>query len=189
MWHCDRTKYGRQPRVHLCFSLSTYSLPHSHSHPTSKQGMLWFYVGKTNQYFLYRLITHDIKVSIVIIYLLTIYLIQTQTRGWEAQSINENERGMNRDLQTNGNEHEQGPTRVNQHDWAGINKRGQTGISKRTKKSMDKDEHERGRARTGADEGQPAPPSGDKGAGTNGAPNERDDHELGPVSTNGDVQR
>src|SRR5258707_231233 len=110
--------------------------------------MLWFYVGKTNQYFLYRLITHDIKVSIFIIYVLTIYLIQTQTRGRESKSRDEREPRKKGRPRTKGNEHERGPTRVNQHNQAGIKERGQTGQQ------------------------------------TN-----RDEHKLGPVSTNGDGQR
>ena len=48
---------------------------HSHSHPTSKQSELKFYISKTNQQILCRLMIH-IKVSILInMYVLILYLI------------------------------------------------------------------------------------------------------------------
>ena len=56
--------------------------------PLHKQCKLQFYVSKT-KYFLHRLIPHGKKVSMFIMYVLTIYLIQTSKWGeWAQMSAN-----------------------------------------------------------------------------------------------------
>jgi hypothetical protein len=80
---CDATKYGSASRAYMFASHQALQLSsHSHSHLTSKNNVSIVLYIKTNQWFLSRLIIHSIKVSYLInLYLLTIYLIQTQMRG------------------------------------------------------------------------------------------------------------
>ena len=69
------------PATHICFLPSRLALltPTPLPHQKTK---LQFYVLKTNQWFISRLMVHVLKVSkIVIMFTLTMYLIQTQTRG------------------------------------------------------------------------------------------------------------
>ena len=83
MSHCDITKYGSASCAYILASYHQgllYSLPLL-SH-IKKQSKLQFYVLQTNQWFISRLMVHVLKVSkIVIMFSLTMYLIQTQTRG------------------------------------------------------------------------------------------------------------
>ena len=69
--HHDRTKYGSVSHIYLCL------LPLSSLTPTpiplQKQGKLLFYILKTNQYILSRLMIHVSFLTIM--YVLTVYFI------------------------------------------------------------------------------------------------------------------
>src|ERR1700709_1870536 len=83
MSHCDITKYGSASHAYILASYHQgllYLLP-LRSH-IKKQSKLQFYVLKTDQWFISRLMVHVLKVSKkVIMFTLTMYLIQTWTRG------------------------------------------------------------------------------------------------------------
>ena len=117
MSHCDGTKYGLIGHTRLTINPLSSLTPTPI--PLQKHCKLYFYISKTNQMFLSRLIIHITKVSFwIMMCVLTVYLMQTNEPKWAQTSMNKAKR-CDQVMGTSTNEYRnrQGPVQLSGCKW------------------------------------------------------------------------